>query len=59
MKGYLQPEIQLHPIQDISKQERNNYCVIELVTKLSVGETFIRKKEKCCPKSTDSEAAER
>lgn len=47
MKGYLQPEIQLHAIQDISKQERNNYHVIELVTKLCIGESFLREKEKC------------
>lgn len=32
MKRYLQHEIQLHAIQDISKQERNNYSSIEPVT---------------------------
>lgn len=48
MKRHLQPEIQLHATQNISKQERNNYCVIELVTKLCIGESFIREKEKCC-----------
>lgn len=46
MKRYLQPEIELHPIQDISKQERNNYHVIELITKLWIEELYITKKKK-------------
>lgn len=45
MKRYLQTEIQLRAVQDISKQEKN-FPVIELVTNLCIGLSFMKEKDK-------------
>lgn len=45
MKRYLQSEIQLRAVQGISKQEKN-FPVIELVTNLCIGLSFMKEKDK-------------